>query len=353
MVIRGWWGLLTVLFYPILAIQLIVPFWPDLFIALARPFGPDPFPVYLNLMLFSRGALVLIVATGIARALVAAYGIHARHTRVKAFFRTTEISKNVIEDRLTALQQYKLPLVVYGDPVPRAFVLGIFTTRIYLSTGLLSSPLTDLELGSVVMHEVHHHRMRDPLKGFVLSILTHLFFYLPVLRSYAEFWQQHREWEADAAAKRVSDATSLAEALCKLLSKSPHISGENGGGFVITSRQSAAAPALHGMGNIRERIELLLDLKTPRTWHLSAKELVVSSASMLLLAILTLGLVSPVDMTPGIGSTAKVEDASGWVVPQRIDDFWVPPFQGDMQRVRYIGIDPETAPPTSRHRVTR
>ncbi|HYE76930.1 MAG TPA: M56 family metallopeptidase, partial [bacterium] len=216
--------------------------------------------------------------------------------------------------------------------------------------GLLSSPLTDLELGSVVMHEVHHHRMRDPLKGFILSILTHLFFYIPVIRSYAEFWQQHREWEADAAAKRVSDATSLAEALCKLLSKSPHVSGD--AGFAITSRQAAAAPALHGMGNVRERIELLLELRQPRTWHLSARELAASVTSLVLLALLTLGLISPVDMSPGLGGSARIADGYGWVLPQRMDPFWVPPFQGQVKRVRFVGQETGTIPPPSRHRVT-
>ncbi|MEO7995550.1 MAG: M56 family metallopeptidase, partial [bacterium] len=215
--------------------------------------------------------------------------------------------------------------------------------------------LDDRELGSVIMHEVHHHRNRDPLKGFVLSILSHLFFYVPVIRSYADFWQQHREWEADAAARRVSDATSLAHALCKLLTTSPTISGA-GGGFALSGGSgSVASPALHGMGNIRERIELLLDLRPTRPWALGAREFGTSVACLTLLGVLSLGLFSPVkmDVSNLLSQPVARTDAMGWVVPQRVDTFWVPPFQGAHQRVRYVGIDPHTAPPSSSHQAQR
>lgn len=353
--IRGPWALLSLLIYPLLIFYSLYPFWPALFGRVTTTLQLDPFRVHLNLSFACQVALVLLVATGIARAIVAAWGIHSRHQRVKEYFRTTQVPNSVLKDRLTALQQYDLPFVVYGDPVPRAFVLGIFVTRIYISTGLLDA-LDDLELGSVIMHEVHHHRNRDPLKGFVLSILSHLFFYIPVIRTYAEHWQQQREWEADAAAKRVSSATGLAQALCKLLSISPFVSGA--GGFAISNQQTAAAsPALHGMGNVRERIELLLDLRNTRPWHLRAGEYGRSVLSLVLFALLALGTLPPVQMdveaNPARSASQKVADAQGWVQPDRVDDFWVRPFQGTFVRVRWVGIDQHTAPPPSRHQPLR
>lgn len=353
MEIRGGWALLSLLFYPLVLLQVALPFWPNLFHGLATTLQLDPFRFYIGIATGSRVLLLLIIAAGLARAVVAAWGIHSRHQRVKEYFRTTQIPTSVLKDRLTALQQYELPFVVYGDPVPRAFVLGIFNTRIYISTGILDA-LDDLELGSVIMHEVHHHRNRDPLKGFLLSITSHLFFYIPLLRSYAEFWQQQREWEADAAAKRVSSPTSLAQALCKLLAISPHVSGT--GGFAITSRQPAAgAPALHGMGNVRERIELLLELREIRPWRLHGREYIRSVVSLLALALLLLGLVPPVQLevaaNPEQAAPVAVRDAAGWVIPQRVDHFWVRPFQSEFRRIRRVGIDPATAPPPSRHQM--
>lgn len=354
MEIRGPWASLSLLFLPLLLFYCLLPFWPHLFADLAAAFNLDPFRVHVGVSLFCQTALLLIVATGIARAIVAAWGIHSRHQRVKEYFRTTQIPNTILKDRLTALQQYELPFVVYGDPVPRAFVLGIFVTRIYISTGLLDA-LDDLELGSVIMHEVHHHRNRDPLKGFGLSLLGHLFFYVPLIRTYGDFWQQQREWEADAAAKRVSTSTGLAQALCKLLAISPFVSGT--GGFAISTQHvPSAAPALHGMGNVRERIELLLDLRATRPWRLRAKEYGRSLAALMALALLALGTVPPVAYEV---SAATLEgpvghrDKYGWLAPDPVDTFWVRPFQSEYRRVRRVGINPETAPPSTRFQPTR
>ena len=349
MEIRGWWALGSVLFYPLLAYQLFLPLRLAMVHGLAGLFHADPFRVFLTVSLVSRLLLILIVSTGLARAVVAAWGIHARHERVKEYFRTTQIPSTVIKDRLTALQAYRLPFVVYGDPVPRAFVLGILRTRIYLSTGLLEA-LSDFELGSVIMHEVHHHRNKDPFKGFLLSIFSHLFFYVPVIRHYAEFWQQHREWEADAAARRVSDSTSLAQALCKLLAISPFVSGH--GGFAISSAQtSAASPALHGMGNVRERIELLLDLRQTRPWRIGAKEYAHSVVCLVLLALLCVATLAPVSMNVHQSLTGQAyrKDAAGWIQAKRFDSFWVPAFQSEPHRVKRVGVDEHTTPPDSRH----
>jgi len=350
--IRGQWALVSLFVFPLLLFASLLPFWPALFAGISQSLGLDPFQVHVSVSLFCQIALLLIVATGIARALVATWGIHSRHQRVKEYFRTTQIPSTILKDRLTALQQYELPFVIYGDPVPRAFVLGIFQTRIYISTGLLDA-LDDLELGSVIMHEVHHHRSRDPLKGFCLSLLGHLFFYVPVVRTYGDFWQQQREWEADAAAKRVSSPTGLAQALCKLLAISPFVSGA--GGFAITPQQaSAAAPALHGMGNVRERIELLLDLRTIRPWRMRIREYARSLVALGTLALLALGTVPPVQMEVSANAgQASIRDGHGWVIPQRGDDFWVKPFQSDFTRVRHVGIDTETAPPSTARQPVR
>ena len=298
MEMRGWWGVLTLAFYPALILWILIPLRLEIFQVLATWVGGDGLELLINLYYLSASLLVLIVSTGIARAMVAAVGIWRRHERVKRWLHSAEIPASSIKERLTALLAYDLPFVVYRDTEPRAFVLGIWTTRIYVSTRLLDL-LDDNELGSVIMHEVHHHRNRDPLKGFALTILSHLFFYLPAIQSYVRYWNESREWDADSAAKRVSDANILAEALCKILT-----TGRTNFGFgqVDAPVQAMAVnpAALHGLGKIRDRIEFLLGLQQPGPWKLSAKDFGLTALSLLAFAMLVVGMMPPVDMQPQV-----------------------------------------------------
>src|SRR3984885_3279748 len=49
------------------------------------------------------------------------------------------------------------------DPQPRAFCVGLFRPRVYVSTGAVAI-LDEAALSAVLAHERHHARRRDPLR---------------------------------------------------------------------------------------------------------------------------------------------------------------------------------------------
>lgn len=109
------------------------------------------------------------------------------------------------------------PVVLIRDRAVRcAFTYGLLNPRIYVSTGLIES-LTRDELTSVILHEAHHRRSRDPLKLLLASMVADAFFYLPVGRWLAGVHRNHKEAAADdSVVMRTSDPLTLAGAIVKV-----------------------------------------------------------------------------------------------------------------------------------------
>ena len=103
---------------------------------------------------------------------------------------------------------------VLPGPEPRAFVLGVFHPRIYLSEGLLSTFDPDA-LRPVLAHEQGHVRHRDPLRRIVSAI--GLLFYLPgTAGGVKQLVAQTQELAADAeAARQIGDQIEVAESLVR------------------------------------------------------------------------------------------------------------------------------------------
>ncbi|MCQ3973462.1 MAG: hypothetical protein DPW09_08465 [Anaerolineae bacterium] len=80
-----------------------------------------------------------------------------------------------------------------------AFSLGFWRPRVWLTAGLVNL-LTDEELTTVLAHEVHHCRQRDPLRLLIGRTLKSAFVFLPLVAHLAEVVELQQEVAADRSA---------------------------------------------------------------------------------------------------------------------------------------------------------
>lgn len=188
---------------------------------------------------------------------VAALGVRSVVTQLLArrrFLRRLEV--------VAPLQGHAGVLVVRAE-APHAFCAGSLRPRVYVSNAALET-LTRDELAAVLAHERHHATRRDPLRIFVVQVLSDALFFLPVLRQLRDRYAALAEVAADeAAVRRSGDPAPLAAALLRF--------GESTGPGVV--------------GIAPERVDHLLG-EGPR-WELPVSVLLggaVTLAGMVLLA---------------------------------------------------------------------
>ena len=107
-------------------------------------------------------------------------------------------------------------VVLFRDRSPLAFSGGFLKPRIFLSTRLMEI-LDEKELRAVVLHESHHQRSKDPLKGLVVSFISDFLFFLPVSGFLKRTFHLASELTADAHSIRSrSDPLDLVSSLLKV-----------------------------------------------------------------------------------------------------------------------------------------
>lgn len=113
-------------------------------------------------------------------------------------------------------QRLRLHFQLVDSPETLAVTLGHWRPQIYLSAALLRR-LGGSELESVLRHEEHHRRVRDPLIMALIVGLRQTFGWLPMIRNWAIASFSLRELTADAAATNNYRATDgLAGAFLKI-----------------------------------------------------------------------------------------------------------------------------------------
>ena len=95
---------------------------------------------------------------------------------------------------------------------PLAFCAGLVRPRIVVSDGLIEL-LSDRELLSVLAHERHHARRRDPLRRALAQAISDAFWFIPAFRTTADTQMTISELAADAVAARSAGVQPLASAL--------------------------------------------------------------------------------------------------------------------------------------------
>ncbi|HTK03952.1 MAG TPA: M56 family metallopeptidase [Candidatus Eisenbacteria bacterium] len=163
---------------------------------------------------------------------------------------------------------------VAEDQVPFAVTVGLFSPRIVVSTGLVSS-LTLAELRAVLAHEAHHCLRRDPLRAVAWESLRRAFFFLPVIRDVARHFSLAREIDADRHALTLSGSRALAAAMYKAVSAAP-----------LRLPSGTAA-----FGQLQPRINALKGAKGAEI-KVSSARFAVSLAAATLIAALNAGIAS-------------------------------------------------------------
>jgi Zn-dependent protease with chaperone function len=112
----------------------------------------------------------------------------------------------------SAASAAKVRVVVVEDAAPYSFTFGLWSPRVAVTSGLVSSA-TPAELQSVLHHERYHVRNRDTVKVVIARAAVSAFFFLPALRYLCDRYLCRRELAADRAATRETNVASLAGAL--------------------------------------------------------------------------------------------------------------------------------------------
>jgi Zn-dependent protease with chaperone function len=163
-------------------------------------------------------------------------------------------------------------VTVLATETPVAFCYGLLRPRLCLSTGLAET-LTNKELKAVLLHEDHHRRQYDPLRGLLAEVLGTMFFFLPVAAELRDLFLTSTELEADRHATSIVGRSALAGALHKIISH-PHA-------------VRLALPGIAGLSATDARIAELLGDR-PTALRLSIHSLLASSAIIMLVCILAL-----------------------------------------------------------------
>ena len=132
--------------------------------------------------------------------------------------------------------------VLCGESRNPAFTAGLLSPRIYLAEALLDR-LSERELEAVLLHELHHCRRRDPLRGILASAIGDVFFWIPLVRDTIMHFRVRTEFAADDAARGLGDLV-VAEAILKTATM---------GSAAVPSAARFAAPEL-----LDRRVERLL-----------------------------------------------------------------------------------------------
>lgn len=123
-----------------------------------------------------------------------------------------------LKDELKFLLRNRIDIV--KDESKISFCYGLFQPRICLSTGLLKS-LNTSELRAILLHESYHVKNHDPLKIILSKTASMMFFFIPVLKDFQNFYAFSKEIAADKLVINSGYKQPLLSVLSKLLLTPP------------------------------------------------------------------------------------------------------------------------------------
>jgi|GEM_PF-2071849 len=107
-------------------------------------------------------------------------------------------------------------IAIFEDRLPLAFTGGFLKPRVFVSTKLIEV-LSEDELRAVILHEAHHQKSKDPLKGLVVSFISDFLFFLPISPYLKKTHLLTSEMAADAySVLGQADPADLAGSLLKV-----------------------------------------------------------------------------------------------------------------------------------------
>jgi len=182
---------------------------PEAFTCNLRCLGIMPFLQVLG----EAGKALLLVFMSFSF-LYALFRAALRIMRTLAFMDRAE--RNAVPFRDASRFPFLENVTVFEDRLPLAFTGGFLKPRVFLSTKL-ADILDEKELRAVILHEFHHKKSKDPLKGLVVSFISDFLFFLPVSRFLNKTYHLTSEMTADAySVSSQADPLDLVSSLLKV-----------------------------------------------------------------------------------------------------------------------------------------
>ncbi|GGH82565.1 Zn-dependent protease with chaperone function [Pullulanibacillus pueri] len=162
-------------------------------------------------------------------------------------------------------------IINHNDPL--AFTCGLRRPRMVMSTGLLTL-LDELELEAVLKHERFHQKNHDPMKLFILQLISKSLWFLPLQKWLYQNYKIVCELSADEfAIKKTGSELGLSTALLKLIKNGFH-------------KQPAPVLVHFSVESVNYRLQHLINPKQGIPLKLKAHSLILSLLIILIEMIL-------------------------------------------------------------------
>jgi Zn-dependent protease with chaperone function len=184
------------------------------------------------------------------------------------------VTNNQLTEKINkAFNRKHMDITVIDSIEPVAFTMGFLKPKIVLSSTLIKM-LDRAELEAVVYHETAHQKYYDPLKVFVLQIISKAMWYIPLTKWSYQNYKIMIELVADEyAVKRMGSELGLGSALLKLIKT--RLSGSITPAFVPFAN-----------GTVDYRIKQLIDPEPSIPVKIQTKSIFISINMIVILMIL-------------------------------------------------------------------
>lgn len=173
-------------------------------------------------------------------------------------------------------------LVEINDSKPVIFCFGLIRPKICISSGLIKR-LSEKELKVVLLHEQHHLVSNEPIRTFVVKLVTKILFFLPGLKLFSRQYLTFSELAADQwITDSFQDKAPLVGALYKIIRWKKQM---------IIKNELALSFFAHSI--IEERINKLIDNKYRPKFRIFTSKLSIGIFLLGFSFILLIGLFSP------------------------------------------------------------
>ena len=144
------------------------------------------------------------------------------YLKTSRFIKKYTTRKNAASEKLKHIaQQINLSGKVIEIQIaePTVFCYGFINPRICISSAVVNL-LSGNELKAVLLHEQHHLKVYEPIKLFLVKIISNALFFIPGIKNLAKQYVVFSELAADeTATDNFKNKVSLAQALNKILAQ--------------------------------------------------------------------------------------------------------------------------------------
>lgn len=197
------------------------------------------------------------------------------------------------------------PILHIHSSSPLLFTHGIVHPRIYISSALYSH-FTAQEREAALLHEIGHIVRFDIIKKYILSALSHTYWFIPYLRTCLASTQYIQEQNADTFALQTTQRSHLLSAVTKMIQS-------QSSSLQILNTSPAAISQFHAdEARLRSLLEQPVQLPSV---YLFLRMVIVCLSGILMLLILSRGILLSEDFSSdylanGIGVSACIQEYS-------------------------------------------